>query len=156
MPPTAIKINFAFDTMCEKKSWKKWTSMYCFAHEAYSTVIHRWTQQCINWLENWWLSGSEICLVAIPYMFAPFSHTFLHVKSIVCPVSLAISHIFCSASPCFLSYISAICTFFAYVFIENCPGLDPSIFLFFPTSYQSSDAELWYTFEFSMELSSKL
>ena len=99
------------------KSWKKWTAMYWFAHKAYSTVIRGWIRQIMKLLENWWLSGSEIRQVAIPYMFPPFPHTFPHVSLCFCieaiikpnwnkvcknkKVSLGISNVSSCVSPCF-------------------------------------------------------
>ena len=53
-------------------------------------------------LENWCLSGLEIPLETIPYMFSPFPHTFPHVSSIFSLVSLSISHVAPGVSPCFL------------------------------------------------------
>ena len=75
--------------MCRRKPWKKWTAMYWFAHKAYWAVIRGWIRQCMKWLENWWLSGSEILLVAFPYIlfpftFHPFPNTFPNVSSIDC------------------------------------------------------------------------
>ena len=57
----------------------------------YLTVIRERIRQFIKRLENWWLSGPEIRLVAIPYMFPPFSHTFSLVSTFASPVSLGIS-----------------------------------------------------------------
>ena len=75
--------------MCRRKPWKKWTAMYWFAHKAYWAVIRGWIRQCMKWLENWWLSGSEILLVAFPYIlfpftFHPFPNTFPNVSPIDC------------------------------------------------------------------------
>ena len=56
-------------------------------------------------LENWCLSGSEIRLVAFPYMFSPylpFLRMFPYVSSIVSQVSLVISHLPTRVSPYFL------------------------------------------------------
>ena len=50
--------------------------MYWFAHKTYSAVIRAWIRLCIKWVENWWLNGSEIRLVAISYMFPPFPDRF--------------------------------------------------------------------------------
>ena len=50
--PMLIKINFAEDTMCGRKLWKKLIAMYWFAYKAYSRVIRGWTQVCMKWLEN--------------------------------------------------------------------------------------------------------
>ena len=73
--------------------------MYWFAHKAYSAVIHGWIQQCLKQLKNWWLTDSEICLVAIPYMFPPFLNMFPHVSPTVFPVYLGISHVSPGVSP---------------------------------------------------------
>ena len=59
--------------MCGRKSWKKVNCHVLFTHKAYSAVIRVWIRYCMKRLENWWLSGSEIRLVAIPYMFPPIS-----------------------------------------------------------------------------------
>ena len=48
--------------------------MYRFAHKAYLAFICGWFWVCMKWLENWWLSGSEICLVAVAFMFYPIFH----------------------------------------------------------------------------------
>ena len=73
--------------MYRRKPWKKWAAMYLFAHKSYWTVIREWIRQCMKRPENWWLSGSEIPLVAFPYIlfpftFPPFPHTFPHVSPI--------------------------------------------------------------------------
>ena len=70
--------------------------------KAFSAYILGWIRQCMVWLENWWQSGSEICLVVISYMFPPFHYTCPHVSPIVSPVYLSISHVSLGASPCFL------------------------------------------------------
>ena len=92
--------------MCRRKPWKKWTAMYWFAHKAYWAVIRGWIRQCMKWLENWLLSGSEILLVAFPYIlfpftFHPFSNTFPNVSPIDCAgFFLGISHVFPGISSC--------------------------------------------------------
>ena len=53
-------------------------------------------------LENWSLSGSEIPLAAVPYIFPPFLHMFPHISPIVFPVSLGISYASPGVSPYFL------------------------------------------------------
>ena len=72
-PPTTFKINFAEDTICERKPWEKWTAIYWFTHQAYSAVIPGWIPQSMKRLRNWWLSDSEIRLLAIPYLFHPIT-----------------------------------------------------------------------------------
>ena len=84
------------------KPWKKWTAMYWLAHKAYSAVIQGWIRQCMKQPENWLLSGSEIHLVAVPYMFSPFPHTLPHLSPIASPVSWGISHVSPGVSSCFL------------------------------------------------------
>ena len=59
--------------MYGRKPWKKWTAIYWFVHQVYSAVIRGWILQCMKRLENWWLSGSEIHLEPILYMFLPIS-----------------------------------------------------------------------------------
>ena len=73
-----------------------------FAYNAYSAVIQGWIRHCMKGPGNWWLNGSESHLVAIPYMFSPFPHTFPHVPPTVSPVCLGIYHVFLGISPCFL------------------------------------------------------
>ena len=76
--------------MCRRKPWKKWTAMYWFAHKAYWAVIRGWIRQCMKWLENWWLSGSEILLVAFPYILFPFTfHPFPNTFPNVSPIDYA-------------------------------------------------------------------
>ena len=76
--------------------------MYWFAHKTYSADILVWIRQCMKRLENWCLSGLEIPLATIPYMFSTFPHTFPHVSSIFFLVSLGISHVAPGVYPCFL------------------------------------------------------
>ena len=85
-----------------EKTMGKWTAMYGLAYEAYLAVIRGWIRQCMKWLENCWISGSEICLVATPYKFLPFPHTLPRISLIVSPVSLGISHVSPGAPHCFL------------------------------------------------------
>ena len=73
---------------------KEWTAIYWFAHKTYSPVLRGWIRQCRKRLENWWLSGSEIRLVTIPYMFPPFHHTFPLVSPSVSLVSMSIFNVF--------------------------------------------------------------
>ena len=70
-PPWNGKTNITalrLPPMYRKKPWKKWTATHWFAHKAYSAAIPRGIRLCLECLENWWLSGSEIRLVAFPYM----------------------------------------------------------------------------------------
>ena len=83
-PLIAIKWNFAQDTMCGRKSWKKWTAIYWFSHKTYSAVIHGWIRQCYEaaWkLVTKWLrsspSGNSLHVFPIsPYVSLCFTHCF--------------------------------------------------------------------------------
>ena len=70
-PPWNGKTNITalrLPPMYRKKPWKKWTATHWFAHKAYSAAIPGGIRLCMECLENWWLSESEIRLVAFPYM----------------------------------------------------------------------------------------
>ena len=71
---------------------EKWSAMYWFA-QGIIQQPHAGESGNVKQLENLRLSGSEIHLVAIVYMFPSYPRTFPHVSPIVSPVSLGISHV---------------------------------------------------------------
>ena len=68
LPPSAneIKNIFVYD---RKEIIVKRTGLYHFAYQASSIKFQEWFRQYIKRLENWWLSGSKLSLVAIPCIF---------------------------------------------------------------------------------------
>ena len=82
--------------MCRRKPWKN--GLPCtdlFMRHIQQLFVGDSSNVWSVWSENWWLSGSEICLVAIPYRFPPFPHRF----HLLCPQFLWVFPIrVCSSS----------------------------------------------------------
>ena len=108
--------------------------MYWFAQKACSAVTCILIRQCMKRLKNWWLNASEIPLVAIPYIFPPFLHTFLHVSPIISPVSLGISHI----SRCFSLFLFVGLTFVNYL-VKNSRETTELLLLYFTPSLKKHE-----------------
>ena len=99
-PPTSIKIKFAWDTLCGEnhEKWLLCTDLF-IRHIRLSFTSESGN---VKQFENWWLNGSEIRLVTIPYMFPQFTHTFPLVSPTFSPIYLGISHFSPGVCPCFL------------------------------------------------------